>query len=338
MENRLPIFILIFSWLLSGRGSILSQELPRVELPPRVNHVLKWLPVDAETLIVADGIFTVPRISPEDALFSGSTYVESAQSYSYWLIRVGELQRQLAGQNVLIAVEGSRRFTGRGMRDFGMLRFEGCQILHFDDSANDVLRASIEACFDKATKTIRLSETKVAVFASGTDDDGSPILVAGPRPGVLVCANSQSFLEQVLERMNSQPTDRALPNSLPEWQHVNYEAPVWAIRHYCKESAETDPSSPLGKQSMFFTDTNALGFVFWIDGKHGTVAKARYLTNANDALKIVTDVWHQPEEKLTPIIKEIKPGVIEISQPIKDIKEGAFELILMWYLGHGIVF
>jgi hypothetical protein len=78
--------------------------------------------------------------------------------------------------------------------------------------------------------------------------------------------------------------------------------------------------------------------VFWFDAKAEKAAKARYLSGAKDAAKIVTRGWHHPSENLTPTIDEIKPGVIEITVPIskEDDSRHSFLFVLLAYLGHAV--
>src|SRR5579863_642733 len=67
--------------------------------------------------------------------------------------------------------------------------------------------------------------------------------------------------------------------------------------------------------------------------------QARYLSGADHAAKIVTQGWNIPSENLTPAIKEIKPGVIEITTPVTGEEEGgerAFLFILLGCLGHAV--
>ena len=139
----------------------------------------------------------------------------------------------------------------------------------------------------------------------------------------LLCATDKGFLEEVLTRMKRENRDPALPDELPEWRHVDGEASVWAIRHYRKETAEQDPSSPLrDKAAANFPDQRAIGFVFWYDPKPGKVAKARYLSRAKNAVEVVAMGWHHPSEQLTPKIVEIQPGVVEISAAIDNDRVG----------------
>jgi hypothetical protein len=304
-------------------------------MPEHLNQIMNWLPDDSETLVVASGPFEFPR-----KLNEGRPFLESARSLSFGLVtqvHEGLLAKQLQGKKVLIAVEASRRFTPP--KGLGMMPFEGCQILKFDDTAHDVLQTAIETCLEKAPKTVQLGDTKAAVFAEKWESDEWSLLVAQPQRGVLLCATNQKFLEQMLERMKRQNLDRAFPDSLPEWQHLNLDASVWGMRHYRKDFADTDPSSPLRAHAAAnFPDPLAVGFVFWLDAKAEKAAKARYLTSAKDATKIVMQGWQHPSEDLTPTIKEIKPGVIEITVPISEDKGNGhmFLFVLLGYLGHAV--
>jgi hypothetical protein len=119
---------------------------------------------------------------------------------------------------------------------------------------------------------------------------------------------------------------------------VNIGASAWAIRHYRKEAAAADPSSPLAPRfAAGAHDPKAVGLAFWFDAGAEKVAKVRYLTGAKNGLKIAAEGWNHPSDKLTPRIEETAPGVIEISVPVDDDIEGdaTFEFILQWQLGHG---
>ena len=53
-------------------------------------------------------------------------------------------------------------------------------------------------------------------------------------PNVLLCASSDRYLEAVLRRVDTSAKTHALPNKLPEWRHLDFDAPVWMIRHVPK--------------------------------------------------------------------------------------------------------
>jgi hypothetical protein len=183
----------------------------------------------------------------------------------------------------------------------------------------------------------------VARFTEKWEQDEWSLFVACPQRGTLLCATNQAFLEEVLLRMNREHKDRAFPDELPEWQHVNVNAPIWAIRHYRQDSAASDPSSPLRPRAAAnVPDSKAVGLVFWFDTKPKPVAKARYLTGAKDGVEIATEGWRIPpsERPVTLTIKEIKSGVIEISAPLPDDKSDhhLFLFVLLSYLGHAVYF
>lgn len=335
MMNRiLPIFLITVSLLIASNTAA-GQETTKPAMSQHLHEILKWLPDDSETLVVANGPFELPA-----DLNEVQPFLDSARSLSFGLLtqlQEGFITKQLKGKKVLIAVEASRRFTSP--KGLGMMPFEGCQILKFDDADHDVVQAAIESCFEKAPQTVQVGDTEVAVFTEQWESDEWSLLVAQPQRGVLLCATNQKFLEQILERMKHANPDRAFPDSLPEWEHLNLNASVWGMRHYRKEFADTDPSSPFRTRAAAnFPDSQAIGFVFWFDAKAEKAAKARYLSGTKDAIKIVQRGWNHSSDNLIPTINEIKPGVIEITSSIgQDNSSGhMFLFVLQAYLGHAV--
>jgi hypothetical protein len=47
----------------------------------------------------------------------------------------------------------------------------------------------------------------------------------------LLCATSDRSLAEVLRRVDTKPTDRALADDLPEWKHLDLNARAWLLRH-----------------------------------------------------------------------------------------------------------
>lgn len=50
-------------------------------------------------------------------------------------------------------------------------------------------------------------------------------------PNIVLCASSDRYLEAVLRGVDQAARTRALPYDLPEWKHVDFDAPVWMLRH-----------------------------------------------------------------------------------------------------------
>src|SRR5690606_26932492 len=50
-------------------------------------------------------------------------------------------------------------------------------------------------------------------------------------PTIFICATSDVYLKEMLERLHNAPSDRALPLELPEWTYVDTTAGTWGLRH-----------------------------------------------------------------------------------------------------------
>jgi hypothetical protein len=152
---------------------------------------------------------------------------------------------------------------------------------------------------------------------------------------VFIYATDKVFLEQTLKRIDKKPVKRAFPTDLPEWKHVDVTAGAWAIRHYRKEFAKDDPTSPLGDGGIFFgPDSDAIGIVFWYDAKRN--ARMRYLTAAKNAgQRIAKGLLEQGGFR--PRIRELTPGVVELTARVGQTKDDSgpgFDFVLMSSFGH----
>jgi hypothetical protein len=174
---------------------------------------------------------------------------------------------------------------------------------------------------------------------SGSDE--WTFFLANPEPTVLICATDRSFLHRVLHRSDGKGAGRALPESLAEWHEVDVKAPVWGMRHYRKEQAAKDPTSPLrSRTEANVCDPQAIGFVFWYDDRPAAAnaITARYLSNSPNAMQIATDGWKREKDRLTPKVSQIVPGVVEMSLSHDD-EDGwrPFHRVIWEHLGHVIV-
>lgn len=325
-------FLTLLTALVSTAGVYGEEPAPPAALQ-HLEPILQWLPVDSETLIVANGPFEFPSPNRDRPQFWES--IRNLPCFLLGEIRRGDLAKQLQGKELLIAVEASRRF--KSPAGLGMMPFEGCQILKFEDNAHDVVQAVIDAAFESSSRTVSIGGIKAAVITEKWESDQWTFWIAQPQRGVIVCATQQKFLEQLFERMQRQNVDRAFPDDLPEWKEIDVNSSVWGMRHYDKESAAHDPSSPLRPKSPANRpDAHAIGFVFSYDAKTPQRITARYLTGAPDAVQIVQRGWHNPNEGLTPMIHEAQPGVVEITGVVDEKGSPMFLFVLLCFLGHGI--
>jgi hypothetical protein len=301
---------------------------------PCWEQLLDWLPEDTETVIVAQGPFEIPKPTAEQLKFDEA--IRFLPFGPVLGLQGGMQYEELVGQKVLCAIEGSRRFTSP--RNLGMMPYQGAHILQFDLAADGALQKAFRVCQEKAEKNMELAGERVAVFTEKLESDVWSFFVSQPQPGVLICATNQAFLEETLKRIGRKPDRRALPADLPEWKHVDINARVWAIRHYRKESVENDPSSPFrSKAAANVPDPDAVGLVFWYRPEIDKLARVRYLSGAEKAIELIIEGWRYPREGLTPGVKQVAPGVVEISVSVSDERTvPMFLLVLQGRLGHGV--
>jgi hypothetical protein len=320
-----------------------GQERANAPDSPRWKQFLSWLPPDTETVIVAQHAMKVPDVGP--SLFNYDNVFQLVPTGPAFIVHEGVFRKELSGHKILCAVEGSRNFTFPiGEFGLGLMLYEGAHLIQFEPSAEKAVRKAFEVCHEKAEKRIELGRHKIAVFTVKEKKGSWTYLVAQPNPGLLVIATNESYLRETLTRSAEKPAKRALPDDLPEWKQVDVKADVWGIRHYRKESAEKDPTSPLmGKQVAFMPDLAAVGFVFWFD-VDSKVVHVRYLTGAKDLVEMARKRWKgSADQELTFEINQLGTDCVEligkITPNLSRIQSAQiWELKVMMYLGHAVFF
>jgi hypothetical protein len=83
-----------------------------------------------------------------------------------------------------------------------------------------------------------------------------PVLLANPRPGILVAAYSKTFLEEIAQTLSTHNEPSA---SIPEMRHVRTDSPVWGARHF---------PAGAGRRNVYWefdeVDAQILGFAFQV--------------------------------------------------------------------------
>lgn len=112
-------------------------------------------------------------------------------------------------------------------------------------------------------ETESIGGTRVLVAQDKSDDAGETYFAASPLPDVLIIANDQRYLRDVLDRAKERSTLRAFPSELPEWRSLPNSARFWGLRHYDPTQAKMDPTSPLGGDTAYVqSDPQAIGVLF----------------------------------------------------------------------------
>ncbi len=213
--------------------SSLAKDEPAKSLPPSVARVLRWLPEDTETLIVARTATLSERKPDQKPQWQemGSLALGEA------LIPENEKHlNALRGPNIECVVHGAKNFEG--VSSFGSLRSEDCTIIVFEHDLGDAAKAWTKD-LRKNAKTVRtLVGREVFVFPSATVMEPWEKITVWQgtyyvllNPNTVLCASSDRYLESVLRRVIDAPRTRALPDNLPEWKHVDFDAPAWMLRN-----------------------------------------------------------------------------------------------------------
>jgi hypothetical protein len=306
MLRTIMIALLILT-LCAEYSAEVNQSAPSVTF----ESILWWLPENTETLIVAKGPYTI--IDPET--HEPNDLKHSLEQVSYGtlsIIQEGRLLKPILGQTVLLSVEGSRKF--RPPANLGGMMYEGCHVLVLGQEFSAARDSFIKLLETQAKEVQKLAGHRVMVFEQKLESDIWKIFIASPQPDVILCATDQGFLTEILNRINLKAKNRALPESLPEWKQVDTTAQFWAIRHYDKENALIDTTSPLhGKQAAANApDNQAIGITLTYNPNGKNEARIKYLSGNTEAAIITNKNWNPGSYKLNAKIISSEPGVVEI--------------------------
>jgi hypothetical protein len=306
-----------------------------------INDVLWWLPEDTQTVSVVRGPFKViaPILEPPEGMPATEQLdltLRMAPLGIFQTVKKGTFYKHLVGRNVLLGVEGSRRF--RAPTELGEMLYEGCDIVILQQGLGPARDALLKQMGSQAKQVQTIAGQQVVLFEETLESDIWKIFICIPEPDVLLCATNRAYLTEVLNRMHQRGQKRALPEDFPEWKHVDTGARFWAVRHYDKDDAQDDPSSPLrGRQGdPRWPDTEAVGIVFSFDPSRSKVATVKYLSGNKDAVKLFGDQQSQVDQGFKPVIRLAEPGVVEMVVTFADPEEASmFLFVLLGLLGHG---
>jgi hypothetical protein len=252
----------------------------------------------------------------------------------------GSLFKRLQGKRVVLAIEGSRHF--RAPTGLGMGPFEGCAVAVFADDLGDDTSALIRETRKAALRVEEIQGLQVSVFQEKSEENVWTTFVAFPNKHVVLVASDSDYLREVLTRLQSSKGKRALPNDLPEWNYVDTESRFWGLRHYDRNQAKTDPTSPIGgRLTGKEPDEKAVGITFVFDPSRGRSATITYLSGdkgLTGKAKELLEMGNAPEAKgLNIVIREIAPGVSQGTYSLERVEPtDTFFFLLSYLFGHAI--
>jgi hypothetical protein len=322
---------------------------PQSSAPPRlVQGALSWLPADTETVVAAVGPFLLPGLG----LGAGETQAGPGSGdevratfrglpFELFGFKDGILGKHFRGEQVLLGVEGSRHF--RAPSGLGEGPFEGCAIAVFAVDVTDRANSFLKDSASIALRAEQIEGQRVIVFQEKREQNVWTTFVAFPRASIAVAASDEGYLREVLARLNGRSGERALPDSLPEWKHVNVHAAVWAVRHYDRKEAAKDPTSPFGgRRTANRPDDEAVGVTFSFDPGESKTATITYLSGDKNILQNAQKGLFPVESELGARemhirYRQIEPGVVEGSYDLEHIESAElFVFVLESLLGHAI--
>ena len=295
---------------------------------PNLNQVLSWLPVDTETVLGANGPFAwdptaLSNDSASQERLSAKELEMQSRMFPLGLLNFknGGLGEFIKGKTLSLAIEGSRRF--RPPHALGLMRYEGCLVMVFVPTVSLDGAAFMRAAANSAVRFEEHDGTRIAVFEEKSEDDTWTTFVGFPRSNEAVVATNLDYLVALLDRMQGTPGTRALPPNLSEWKRVDTKAPVWGVRHYQKQGAELDPSSPLlGQNAANVPDANAVGVTFSFASAAERTATVDYLSTNPNVRRILSG-YLMMEDATTAAPREFQ---MRLRQPGAGVLEASINL------------
>ncbi len=307
-----------------------------------IKQMLSWFPADTETVTAVTGPVPLPELEKEsDGTFTmaGSGHEVRDKFMQFPLMLLLDLGKSLQGTSILTAMEGSRDFQPPG--GLGMMKYQGGVIAVFAGDIKDRAGSYLKDSKSGIVRTEQIAGHTVAVFKGKSEEDLWTTYVTFPRPNIAVAADNEAYFREILARIDGKQAERALPDTLPEWKHVNTHAQFWAVRHYQKAGAQTDPTSPFGRGFGNTTDPQAIGLTFSFDPDKSKTATITYLSGDENSLpRFKKEYFTEPGPEVTQMhirYREVEPGVLEGAYDVDQIELADYFLfVLQALLGHAI--
>ncbi len=300
--------------------------------------MLPWLPADTETLIVARGPFQL-EIPPSDFGQDGRIDRIWPRAACGLLASIddGRFVEPLKKHAVKLAVQGSRNF--RAPTDLGIMRFEGCQIIRFEDDLKEDGLQLMKELLESTARRHTISGTDVAEFAEKFNLDVWQIFVARPKPELLVVATDEKYLQEDLSRMTgADHKTRAFAAGIREWKHIDKQEKSWAMRHFDRNGAARVHNRLAQIANDPGGDPEATGLTFQLSADR-QVAKVIYL-GGDAAIRALerSGLSLESSKRAKFDVRVVRDSAVELSLRLEDREtEGYFLLMLLDLLGHSVV-
>lgn len=368
LGTRKTILALCVCAILAAACHAQGGKAKKAAAPPseEFSQILSWLPADTETIIVANGPFSMPDLSPRDdqtlppIIESVDDLKEDFEALPLALIgfKSDLLASRLQGQKITFAIEGARHF--RNPEGLGLAPFEGCSIAIFARDISDRTSLFLTESANAALPSEQIEDQKVVVFQELLGSDTWTIYVDFPKPNIALACTNRDYLHEVLVRMHGARGAMALPDQFPEWKYIDTRARFWGFRHFDRSQPKPDPATAFAVEkpaespadvateslrdvSTKVPDEQALGLTFRFDPNKSRTATLTYFSGDQGVLRKLKESQlsgrDEPAAKdLNVEFKEAAPGVISILYDLGSPESvNCFLLLLGTSLGHAVL-
>jgi hypothetical protein len=232
-------------------NSDISRDLQELQLEDKVvpkkdstawESLLYWLPLDTE-LVLFETKSSKEVGKPGEMSFFGDLILSNTPED---LTRQMNLDaEQLKVNNVfsdvaqVCCLHAARTFKVPKGAFIGIGFSDSVDIMVLPEASKQASRTAMDQLRQKcdqrqAVEGIEVLSFDKAPWSFGLSTFGSKDFVCSPVEGVLVASTDLGYLREVLLRLRTQPNERALPVTNPEWKLVDTTAKTWAVRHFDK--------------------------------------------------------------------------------------------------------
>lgn len=310
-----------------------------------IGEMLSWFPADTETVLAANGPLLMPMPNTSQASNGGvgteGSGDEVRDSFKLPLELLGFMKNfNFNDASIVAAMEGSRDF--RPPSGLGMAMFQGATVAVFADDISARARRFLKDSGPTFVRTEQIGGQDVAVFKEKAEEDIWTTYVAFPKRNIAVVATDESYLREVLARINGKQGERALPDTLPEWRYVNTHANFWAVRHFRHDGGRASLTSGFSCiTSDIKPNERAVGFAYSFDPKRSKVATITYLSGDESTLQTIQkSLFSEREAGVTEMhaqYRAVQDGVLEGTYNLEKVSSTqSFLFILEALLGHAI--
>jgi hypothetical protein len=231
-----------------------------------------------------------------------------------FLLQLLALSKNIKDEPIVMAMEGSRDF--KPPSGLGMALYQGGTVAVFADDITARASAFLQDSASTIVRTEQMEGQKVAVFKQRSEEDIWTTYVAFPKPNVAVVATDEGYLREVLARINGKPGERALPDTLPEWNYLNTQAQFWAMRHFRNNGGKASLTSGFSFiVPGIKPDERTVGLAFSFDPDRSKTATVTYLSEDENTLQTIQK----------SLINAREPGASEMRAQYREVHQGALE-------------